>query len=145
MQKRIGRSGRVRFEGHAVGAEETQQRLVAPHTQRVAAKIRRATHVISVDIVGGFADRIAQHVVERFIGIEHQRPRRPYRSQCEAARIDEIGPFTLHDDGAGSTRELHGMISRVRVEHKHVDRARQASEGTWQIALFVAGENDGSD
>jgi hypothetical protein len=37
------------------------------------------------------------------------------------------------------------MISRVRVEHEHVDRTRQASEGTWQIALFVAGENDGGD
>jgi hypothetical protein len=37
------------------------------------------------------------------------------------------------------------VISRVCVEHEHVDCARQASEGTWQIALFVAGENDGSD
>ena len=145
MQKRIGRCRRVGFEGHAVGAKETQQRLVAPHPQRVTAKIRRATHVISVDIVGGVGDCVAEHVVERFIGIEHQRPRRPDRSECEAARVDEIGPFTLHDDGAGPARELHGMISRVRVEHEHVDRARQTSEGTWQIALFVAGENDGGD
>ena len=63
----------------------------------------------------------------------------------KAPGIHEIRPLALDDVGARAARELHGMVVGACVEHEEMHAARQTGEGAWQIALFVARENDGGD
>jgi hypothetical protein len=43
---------------------------------------------------------------------------------------------------ARAARELNRVIARTGVEYQDRNPAREAREGTRQVALFVAGEND---
>src|SRR5579862_2915319 len=133
------------IERRAIRSKEPHERLVAPDTHRLSAKIRRPRYAIRVAIRRRGEHRVAQYVVERFIRVEHERPRRLHRRKRKASRVEEIRPVALDDARPGASGERDRTIPRARIEHEHSNAARQARERTRQIALFVARQNDGGD
>ncbi len=61
------------------------------------------------------------------------------------ACVDEVRPLALLDARARRTRKLYGMVAGARIQNEDVDPARETREGTRQIALFVARQNDCGD
>ena len=130
------------IERHAVGTKEPHQRLAAPDAHRLSAEIRRAPYAEGVELLRRPQNRLAQHVVERLVGIDHQRPWCRDLREREASSVDEVGPIALDHARARAARELNRVIARTGVEYQDRNPAREAREGTRQVALFVAGEND---
>src|SRR5581483_10780495 len=106
------------LEARAFGPKETQQRLVLPDAHRLTAEVRRAPQAVTGAVSIGVEDRRAEYVVERFVGIDHERPRRLYLRERERTSVDEAGPLALYHPRPRRACKLHRMVARTGVEHQ---------------------------
>src|SRR5579864_9152362 len=86
---------RMRDDDRAVRAENADEAFTIPakRAHDLSAKTRCAAHAVAAQAgrLGiGFAERLAQALVQTFVGVEHERPRRRYAAERKATRFDKI-------------------------------------------------------
>ena len=125
-----------------VRSKQAQDTLAAPNAHRPSAKVRCARDPIRIGISIGSYHRIAQDAIERFIRIEHERPRRANMAERKRSRIDKAAPLALNDACACIGGDFSGRVGRKRIQHEYFATIRQTCEGPRQIGFLVFGEDD---